>query len=117
MAVAAAAVLLGRPVKWIEDRSENLMVGGQAREERVDVEAAVDADGRLLAVRLRLVLDQGAYPQVGYPATGYSVDRSGPCSPRPTASSTYDLRVGDRRHQQGHLRALPGPVGDRDLGP
>lgn len=41
VAVAGASVLLGRPVKWIEDRSENLMVGGQAREERVDVEAAV----------------------------------------------------------------------------
>ena len=47
------------------------MVGGQAREERVDVEAAVDAEGRLLGVRLRLVLDQGAYPKIGYPATGY----------------------------------------------
>jgi carbon-monoxide dehydrogenase large subunit len=71
IAVTAASVVLGRPVKWIEDRSENLMVGGQAREERVDVEAAVDAEGRLLGVRLRLVLDQGAYPKVGYPATGY----------------------------------------------
>ena len=71
VAVCAASVLVGRPVKWIEDRSENLMVGGQAREERVDVEAAVDAEGRLLGVRLRLVLDQGAYPKIGYPATGY----------------------------------------------
>ncbi len=71
VAVSAASVVLGRPVKWIEDRTENLMVGGQAREERVDVEAAVDAEGRLLGVRLRLVLDQGAYPKIGYPATGY----------------------------------------------
>jgi aerobic carbon-monoxide dehydrogenase large subunit len=71
VAICAASVVLGRPVKWIEDRSENLMVGGQAREERVDVEAAVDAEGRLLGVRLRLVLDQGAYPKIGYPATGY----------------------------------------------
>jgi carbon-monoxide dehydrogenase large subunit len=72
VAVAGASVLLGRPVKWIEDRGENLMAAGQAREERVDVEAAVDRDGRLLAVRLRLVLDQGAYPRIGYPATGYT---------------------------------------------
>jgi carbon-monoxide dehydrogenase large subunit len=71
VAVCAAAILVGRPVKWIEDRSENLMVAGQAREERVDVEAAVDADGRLLGVRLRVVLDQGAYPKVGFPTTGY----------------------------------------------
>jgi carbon-monoxide dehydrogenase large subunit len=72
VAVAGASMLVGRPVKWIEDRSENLMVGGQAREERVDAEAAVDPEGRLLGVRLRLVLDQGAYPQVGFPATGYT---------------------------------------------
>jgi len=71
IAVAGAAVLVGRPVKWVEDRTENLAVAGQAREERVDVEAAVAEDGRVLGVRLRLVMDQGAYPKVGYPATGY----------------------------------------------
>jgi carbon-monoxide dehydrogenase large subunit len=72
LAVAGASVLLGRPVRWIEDRSENLAVGGQAREERVDAEAAVDAEGRLLGVRLRVVLDQGAYPQLGFPVSGYT---------------------------------------------
>jgi carbon-monoxide dehydrogenase large subunit len=71
VAIAGASVLVGRPVKWIEDRSENLMVGGQAREERVDVEAAVDPEGRILGLRVRMVMDQGAYPKVGYPATGY----------------------------------------------
>ncbi|MCU1368091.1 MAG: Carbon-monoxide dehydrogenase (acceptor), partial [Ilumatobacteraceae bacterium] len=38
IAVCAGARLLGRPVMWIEDRAENLAVGGQAREERLDVE-------------------------------------------------------------------------------
>ncbi len=32
--IAACSKLLGRPVKWIEDRVENLTVGGQARDER-----------------------------------------------------------------------------------
>ena len=72
VAVAGAALLAGRPVKWVEDRSENLAVAGQAREERIDVEAAVAADGTILGLRLRMVLDQGAYPQLGYPATGYT---------------------------------------------
>ncbi len=72
VAVAGAALLLGRPVKWIEDRVENLTVGGQAREERLDVEAAVGPAGELLGLRVRMVLDQGAYPQVGFPATGYT---------------------------------------------
>ncbi|MCU1395016.1 MAG: Carbon-monoxide dehydrogenase (acceptor) [Ilumatobacteraceae bacterium] len=72
IAVCAAARWLGRAVKWIEDRAENLMVAGQAREERLDVEAAIDADGHLLAVRVRMVMDTGAYPQLGFPASGYT---------------------------------------------
>ena len=46
-AVAAASRHLGRPVKWVEDRSENLTVSGQAREESFDVQAAVSNDGDL----------------------------------------------------------------------
>lgn len=72
IAVCSSARLLGRPVKWIEDRSENLAVAGQAREERLDVEAAIDAEGRLLGVRVRMVMDTGAYPQLGFPASGYT---------------------------------------------
>jgi carbon-monoxide dehydrogenase large subunit len=59
IAIAAASVQLGQPVKWIEDRSENLTFSGQAREESFDVEAAVTADGMVLALRVRMFLDQG----------------------------------------------------------
>jgi carbon-monoxide dehydrogenase large subunit len=71
LSVAAAAVALGdgRPVKWIEDRYENLSVAGQARDERVTVEAAVASDGRILGVRLDLTLDLGAYPSAALPMT------------------------------------------------
>ncbi len=62
LAVLAATKLLGRPVKWIEDRRENLTVSGQAREEDVTVEAAVKNDGTLLGLRLDMIMDQGAYP-------------------------------------------------------
>jgi carbon-monoxide dehydrogenase large subunit len=65
VAVVAAARALGRPVKWIEDRNEHLLVGSQARDERVDVEAAFTRDGTLLGLRADLVLDQGAYS--GFP--------------------------------------------------
>ena len=71
-ALAAASVMLGAPVSWIETRTENLLAAGQAREERVAVEAGFDDDGRLLGLRVDLVLDLGAYPQVGYPANGYA---------------------------------------------
>ena len=72
IAVCASARLLGRPVKWIEDRTGNLTVAGQAREERLDVDAALDADGHLLGIKVRMVMDIGAYPQLGFPASGYT---------------------------------------------
>jgi carbon-monoxide dehydrogenase large subunit len=71
VAVCAAARLVGRPVKWIEDRAENLTVAGQARDERIDVQVAVDADGRLLGLRAQMVIDVGAYPALGFPASGF----------------------------------------------
>ena len=59
--VAAAAMKTGLPVKWIEDRRENLTAGGHAREEDVTVEAAVENDGTILGVKVKMVLDAGAY--------------------------------------------------------
>jgi aerobic carbon-monoxide dehydrogenase large subunit len=67
-ALAAVARLLGRPVKWTEDRYEHLVASGQAREEKMDVEVAVANDGTLLGLRANMTLDQGAYPGVPFPA-------------------------------------------------
>ena len=69
VSIAVASRLLGRPVKWIEDRTENLAVAGHAREETLDVEAAVDVDGTIRAVRIKVVLDQGAYTMSVIPST------------------------------------------------
>ena len=61
-AVAAiAAMRLGRPVKWIEGRSENFLAAYQGRGFRADAALAVDAGGRFLALRARLMTDVGAY--------------------------------------------------------
>jgi carbon-monoxide dehydrogenase large subunit len=66
-AVAAiAAIRLARPVKWVEDRSENFLGSYQGRGQDAEAELAVDADGRFLAMRARLVADIGAYL---YPTT------------------------------------------------
>ena len=59
--VAWAALKLGRPVKWAEDRSENLLASTHAREQLVHARAAADADGRLLAVDATIYSDVGAY--------------------------------------------------------
>jgi carbon-monoxide dehydrogenase large subunit len=60
--ICAAAMRCRRPVRWIEDRRENLLVGGHARDESLSLEAAVREDGTVLGLRARLVLDAGAYP-------------------------------------------------------
>jgi carbon-monoxide dehydrogenase large subunit len=65
LAVAAASMLLGRPVKWIEDRFENFMATAQERNQFWTVEAAFDAQGRLLGIRGTLIHDHGAYTPYG----------------------------------------------------
>jgi aerobic carbon-monoxide dehydrogenase large subunit len=65
IAVAAASRALGRPVKWTEDRSENLAASGHAREESFDVRAAVSEDGDLLGLDVAMIIDIGAYPVMG----------------------------------------------------
>ena len=59
--VCVAALRLGRPVKWIEDRREHLMAANQSRQQHFRVRAAVDTDGRLLAIDGEFFHDQGAY--------------------------------------------------------
>ena len=57
--IAARAV--GRPVKWVEDRQENLTAGFQGHDQRYDVRAAFDEDGRILAIDADILCDVGAY--------------------------------------------------------
>ncbi len=56
---------LGRPVTWIETRSEYMAASNQGRGERIDLELAGTSDGRILALRGDLVKDAGAYPITG----------------------------------------------------
>jgi carbon-monoxide dehydrogenase large subunit len=64
-AVAVAALLLRRPVKWIEDRREHFVATTQERDQYWDVEIAVDAQARILGVRGRIIHDNGAYTARG----------------------------------------------------
>ena len=59
--VCLAALRLGRPVKWIEDRREHLIAANHSRQQRHRVQAAVDADGRILAIDDEFFHDQGGY--------------------------------------------------------
>jgi carbon-monoxide dehydrogenase large subunit len=61
LTTAAASRLLGRPVRWIETRRENLLASLHAREDIVDVRAAVKADGTILGLDAQILTDFGAY--------------------------------------------------------
>jgi carbon-monoxide dehydrogenase large subunit len=56
-----AARLLGRPVKWIEDRRENLMATNHARDAECELEIACSRDGTILGLRGEAATDLGAY--------------------------------------------------------
>ncbi|HUL87158.1 MAG TPA: xanthine dehydrogenase family protein molybdopterin-binding subunit [Pseudolabrys sp.] len=59
--VCVAALKFRRPVKWIEDRREHLIAANHSREQHHRVKAAIDAQGRILAVDDEFFHDNGAY--------------------------------------------------------
>ena len=59
--VPYCAYVLGRPVKWIEDRREHLMCTAQERDQVWTVQMALDADGRILGLSGNLLHDTGAF--------------------------------------------------------
>ena len=65
--VAWAARRLGRPVKWIAERSESFLSDGQGRDHVTEAELALDAEGRFLAIRTSTVSNMGAYSTAAAP--------------------------------------------------
>jgi aerobic carbon-monoxide dehydrogenase large subunit len=65
LVVALAAILLRRPVKWIEDRREHFISTTQERDQVWDLEIAVEADGRIRGIRGTMIHDHGAYTARG----------------------------------------------------
>jgi carbon-monoxide dehydrogenase large subunit len=61
VAVADLARRLGRPVRWVEDRRENLLAAAHARDCTCRVEVGARRDGTIVAMRAHLVSDVGAY--------------------------------------------------------
>ena len=61
------SMLTGKPVKWIEDRSENLMSTSFARDYHMHGEIAATRDGRILALRAKVLADHGAFNGAAQP--------------------------------------------------
>src|SRR6516225_3363905 len=63
-----ASLQLGRPVKWIETRSENLQSTGFARDYHMTAELAAERDGTLRALRVKTLADHGAFNAAAQPS-------------------------------------------------
>ncbi|MEX2269122.1 MAG: xanthine dehydrogenase family protein molybdopterin-binding subunit [Acidimicrobiia bacterium] len=70
LSVIAAAHKIGRNVKWIEDRRENLIASNHARADRITVRMALDDEGHILGAHLDHLEDCGALPVGGTGGTG-----------------------------------------------
>jgi carbon-monoxide dehydrogenase large subunit len=70
-AACAASRAVGVPVKWIEDRSENVVATIHGRDQLQEYEAGVDENGRVLALRLNAIQNNGAYLQLLTPSISH----------------------------------------------
>jgi carbon-monoxide dehydrogenase large subunit len=99
----AGSMLSGRPVKWVEDRSENLMSTGFARDYVMRGRIAATADGRLLGLGVEVIADHGAFNATAqpsrYPAGFFSV-----------FTGSYDLEAAHCRVTGVFTNKAPGGV-------
>ena len=56
-----ASLVIGKPVKWMEDRSENLVSTGFVRDYVMRGEIAATREGKILAIRTNVLADHGAF--------------------------------------------------------
>ncbi|GAA4167602.1 aerobic carbon-monoxide dehydrogenase large subunit [Phytohabitans flavus] len=61
------SIVTGKPVKWMEDRSENLMSTGFARDYHMRGEVAATRDGKIRALRVKVIADHGAFNGTAQP--------------------------------------------------
>ena len=61
ISLAILSKKIERPVKWAEDRMENLIACAQAHEQRVHVSVAAASNGKILGIRSEILVDQGAH--------------------------------------------------------
>jgi carbon-monoxide dehydrogenase large subunit len=98
------AIVTGRPVKWVEDRSENLMASGFARDYVMRGEIAAARDGRILAVRVGVIADHGAFNAAAQP-TRFPAGFFG------VFTGSYDLEAAYCHVTGVYTNKAPGGVG------
>ncbi|MBU6151913.1 MAG: carbon-monoxide dehydrogenase large subunit, partial [Chloroflexi bacterium] len=102
----AATVLIGKPVKWIEDRMENLQADSFARDYHTTAELAATKDGKLTALRFKTLADHGyadaAANPSKFPAGLYHI-----------CTGSYDLRAAHVEVDGAYTNKPPGGVAYR----
>jgi len=97
------SIVTGRPVKWMEDRSENLMSTGFARDYVMHGEIAATREGKILAVRVDVIAHHGAFNATAqptkYPAGFFSV-----------FTGSYDLEAAHCKVTGVYTNKAPGGV-------
>jgi carbon-monoxide dehydrogenase large subunit len=98
-----ASLVIGKPVKWMEDRTENLVSTGFARDYVMEGEIAATKDGKILAVRTNVLADHGAFNGVAapvkYPAGFFGV-----------FTGSYDLEAAYCKMSAVYTNKAPGGV-------
>ena len=102
----AASVLIGKPVKWIEDRMENLQADSFARDYHTTAELAATKDGKLTALRFKTLADHGyadaAANPSKFPAGLYHI-----------CTGSYDLQAAHVEVDGAYTNKPPGGVAYR----
>ncbi|UCC25628.1 MAG: carbon-monoxide dehydrogenase large subunit [Gemmatimonadales bacterium] len=103
---AVASLVTGKPVKWIEDRSENLQADSFARDYHIEAEMAADADGKITGLRVKTLADHGAADAAAnpsrFPAGLYSI-----------CTGSYDMKAAHVAVDGVYTTKPPGGVAYR----
>lgn len=101
-----ASLLLGKPVKWIEDRSENLQADSFARDYHITAEMAADSDGKIVGLRVNTLADNGCADAAAnpskFPAGLYSI-----------CTGSYDMKAAHVNVDAVYTTKPPGGVAYR----
>ena len=108
LSIPHLAMKLGRPIKWVESRQENMLCF-HGRGHSIDLEAAASSDGTLLGIRVRVVADLGAYFFMSTPTVPILTSHrlTGPY--RTPAMSVEVIGVATNKPVTGAYRGAGGP--------
>jgi carbon-monoxide dehydrogenase large subunit len=102
----AASVLTGKPVKWIEDRMENLQADSFARDYHITAELAANKDGKLTALRIKTLADHGYTDAAANPSKF-------PAGLFHVCTGSYDLKTAHVEVDGAYTNKPPGGIAYR----